>query len=54
MLRDHGFDVAAQIGRQAPGFAEQIVELYFKDGGDALNEIVALAKFSSSRSTRLQ
>lgn len=25
--RDHALDVAAQIGRQAPGLAEEIVEL---------------------------
>ena len=52
--RHHGFDVAAKIWRQSPGFAEEIVELHFEDGGDALDKIVARAKFSCSRSTRLQ
>jgi hypothetical protein len=43
--RDHGLDVVAKIGRQAPGFAEEIVQLDFKDGGDTLDEIVARRVF---------
>lgn len=41
--RHHGFDVAAKIGWQASGFAEQIVELHFGDGRCALYEITFLS-----------
>ena len=43
--RHHGLDVAAQIGRQTPGLAEEIVELHLEDRGDALDEIVARRVF---------
>ena len=48
--RHDGFDIAAKIGRQAPGLAEEIVELHCEDGGDALNEIVA-RRVSSTAAT---
>ena len=43
--RHHGFDIAAKIRRQAPGFAEEIVALHFEDGGNALHKIVARRSF---------
>ena len=49
--RHNGFDVAAKIERQASCFAEEIVELHFKDGGDALNEIIAWQSVLSRRWT---
>jgi hypothetical protein len=41
-------------GCRRPASRDVIVEFHFKNGSDALNEIVARAKFSRSRSTRLQ